>query len=86
MEVVKNRSPRPSLPLYSPELIDEGPRGSILLIAGTGNIRRSNGGPQKPFSWLSEGVRGVFTTDTEAGEMICIPHLHILGATPMSSW
>src|SRR5215211_6137156 len=24
--------------------------------------------PQKAFSWLSEGVRGMFTTNTEAGE------------------
>jgi hypothetical protein len=48
-------------------------------------IRRGSGGPQKPFSWLSEGVRGVFTIITEADEKTCIPHLHILGAT-MSSW
>jgi hypothetical protein len=47
-------------------------------------IRRGSGGPQKPFSWLSEGVRAVFTINTETGEMTCIPHLPILGATPMS--
>jgi hypothetical protein len=47
-------------------------------------IRRGSGGPQKPFSWLSEGVRAVFTINTEAGEMTCVP-LHIPG-TPMSLW
>jgi hypothetical protein len=39
-------------------------------------------GPQKPFSWLSEGVRGAFTINTEAGEIACIPHLYILDAPP----
>jgi hypothetical protein len=48
--------------------------------------QKGSGGPQKPFSWLSEGVRGVFTINTEAGEQACIPHFHILCATPMSSW
>jgi hypothetical protein len=43
-------------------------------------MRRGRGGSQKAFSSLSEGVRGVFTINTEAGEMPCIPHLHILGA------
>jgi hypothetical protein len=43
-----------------------------------------SGGPQKPFSWLSEGIRGVFTIITEAGEKPCIPHLHILGAPSWS--
>jgi hypothetical protein len=28
----------------------------------------------------------MFTINTEAGEETCIPHFHILGATPMSSW
>src|SRR5919112_6807312 len=40
---------------YSPKLVDEGPRGSILLIPSTLSplfIRRASGGPQKPFSWL----------------------------------
>jgi hypothetical protein len=31
-------------------------------------IRRGSGGPQKAFSSLSEGVRGVFTIYTEVGE------------------
>jgi hypothetical protein len=48
-------------------------------------IRRGSGGPQKAFSSLSEGVRGVFTINTEAGEMTCIPRLPILRATTMSS-
>ena len=38
-------------------------------------IRRGSGGPQKPFSWLSEGARGVFTINTEAGEQTLFPHL-----------
>jgi hypothetical protein len=28
----------------------------------------------------------MFTIHTEAGEMACVPHLHILQATTMSSW
>jgi len=40
-------------------------------------IRRGSGGPQKPFSWLSEGVRDRFTTDTENGEIACLLHLKI---------
>jgi hypothetical protein len=44
-----------------------------------------SGGPQKPSSWLSEGVRCIFTICTETGEETCIPHLHILGTT-MCSW
>ena len=28
----------------------------------------------------------MFTINTEAGEETCVPYLHILGATPMSSW
>jgi len=49
-------------------------------------IRRSSGGPQKAFSSLSEGIRGVFTINTEDSEKPCVPRLHILGATPMSLW
>jgi hypothetical protein len=48
--------------------------------------QKGSGGPQKPFSWLSEGVRGVFTINTEVGEETCVPYLHIFGATPLSSW
>jgi hypothetical protein len=47
--------------------------------------RRRSGGPQKPFSSLSEGVRGIFTVSTEPGEIACVLHILILGTT-MSSW
>jgi hypothetical protein len=30
--------------------------------------QKGSGGPQKPFSWLSEGVRHVFTIHTETSE------------------
>jgi hypothetical protein len=43
----------------------------MLLIPSTlspSYIRRGSEGPQKPSSWLSEGVRGVFTIYTETGE------------------
>ena len=46
----------------------------------TNIYQKGSGGPQKPFSWLSEGDRGVFTINTEAGEKTCIPNLHLLGA------
>jgi hypothetical protein len=39
------------------------------------SIRRGSGGPQKPFSSLSEGLRGMFTIDTEDGEIACVLHL-----------
>jgi hypothetical protein len=42
--------------------------------------QKGSGGPQKPFSWLSEGVRCIFTINTETDEKTCIPRLHILGA------
>jgi hypothetical protein len=38
------------------------------------SIRRGDGGPQKPFSSFSEGVRGVFTISTESSERACVPH------------
>ena len=41
-------------------------------------------GPQKPFSWLSQGIRAVLTINTELGEMTCFP-LHIPGTT-MCLW
>jgi hypothetical protein len=47
---------------------------------------KGSGGPQKAFSSLSEGLRGIFTINTEAGERTYVPHLLILGATTMSSW
>jgi hypothetical protein len=36
--------------------------------------QKGSGGPQKPFSWLSEGVKEAFTINTEAGEQTLIPH------------
>jgi hypothetical protein len=34
-------------------------------------IRSGSGGPQELFSWLSEGVGGVFTVSTESSERTC---------------
>jgi hypothetical protein len=45
-----------------------------------------HGGPQNASSSLWEGVRSVFTINTETGDKTCIPYLHILQATTMSSW
>jgi hypothetical protein len=39
--------------------------------------QKGSGGPQKPFSWLSEGVTGVFTINTETGEIVCVLHLKV---------
>jgi hypothetical protein len=49
-------------------------------------IRRGSGGPQKLTSWLSEGVRGVFTINTEVGEMTRVLHLHILVPPCARGW
>jgi integrase len=46
--------------------------------------QKGSGGPQKPFSRLSEGVRGVFTINTEAGEIACVLHLKIPNEAPIS--
>ena len=49
-------------------------------------MRRGDGVPHKPFSWLSEGVRGMFTTNTEAGEKLVSPstssghHVHVVAS------
>jgi hypothetical protein len=56
-----------------------------LRLSWSTYIRRGGEGSQKPFSSLSEGVRRVFTISTDSSEMTCTP-LHILQATPMSSW
>jgi hypothetical protein len=40
-------------------------------------IRRGSGGPHKPFSSLSEGVRAVFIVSTESSEIACVLHLKI---------
>jgi hypothetical protein len=59
-------------------------RGATIPCDSSGvpTLLVCSGGLQKPFSWLSEGVKGIFTTDTEAGEETCISHFHILGAIP----
>jgi len=62
---------------------DEGRQSPVRFLEHL-PIRRGSGGPQKPFPWLSEGLRAVLTINTEAGEMTCIPHLRILSAS-MSS-
>ena len=46
--------------------------------------KRGSGGPQKPSSWLSEGVRDAFTINTEVGEETLYPPPPHLGATPLS--
>ena len=38
--------------------------------------QKGGGVPQKPFSWLSKGIRGVFTINTEIGEITYIPPPH----------
>ena len=45
---------------------------------------KGSGGPQKPFSWLSDGARGVFTINTEAGEQTLFPHPH--PRCPLMCW
>jgi hypothetical protein len=77
-------SSRTSLPARIEIVVPPGHEEPALLNTPS-SIRRGSGGPQKPFSWLSEDVRGAFTINTEAGEETSIPHLHILGAT-MCSW
>jgi hypothetical protein len=62
------------------KMVEDGARDSPVRVLEYRSTRRGSGGPQKPFSWLSEGVRGVFTINTEAGEKACVPHLLILGA------
>ncbi len=64
---------------------DEARQSPVKFLEYPYYIRRGSGGPQKPFSWLSEDVRDVFTINTEAGELTLVPHLHILGTT-MCSW
>jgi hypothetical protein len=63
---------------------DEALESPVTFLEYPRPIRRGSGGPHKPFSSLSEGLRGIFTINTEAGEMTCVP-LHIPGTT-MSSW
>jgi hypothetical protein len=49
----------------------------VTLLEYPHTPSKGGGGPQKPFSWLSEGVGAVFTTNTEAGEIACVLHLKI---------
>jgi hypothetical protein len=49
-----------------------------LRFSGVPAIRRGSGGPQKLFSWLSEGVEAVFTINTEVGEETSDLYLHQL--------
>jgi hypothetical protein len=62
-----------------PGLEDGQRRGATIPCEGPGasHIRKGNGGPQKPFSSLSEEVRGGFTIDTETDETACVLHLKI---------
>ena len=56
--------------------LEAGQRWGVRIpceVSGVPPIRRGSGGPQKPFSSLSEGLRGIFTIITEAGEMTCVP-------------
>jgi hypothetical protein len=66
--------------------VEDEARQSLVRVLEYLLIRGGSGGPQKPFSWLSEGARDAFTINTEAGEGTCVLHLHILRATTMSSW
>jgi hypothetical protein len=63
-----------------PGLEDDQRRGTRIPceVPGVPPItRRGSGGPQKPFSWLSEGDRRLFTINTETGETACVLHLMI---------
>ena len=60
-------------------------RGPLFAPCTLKGDRCPHGGPQNATSSLSEGVREVFTIDTELGEETRVPHLHILRAA-MSSW
>jgi hypothetical protein len=51
---------------------DEARESPVRFLGYGAPIRKGNGGPQKPSSWLSEGVRDVFTINTESSEMACV--------------
>jgi hypothetical protein len=65
-------------------MVEDEPREPPVTLLKYPPLLMGSGGSQKPFSSLSEGLRGIFTIITEAGEMTCVP-LHIPGTT-MSSW
>jgi hypothetical protein len=58
-------------------MVKDEARESPVTLQEYPGIRRGSVGPQKPFSSLSEEVRGVFTINTEAGEIACVLHLKI---------
>jgi hypothetical protein len=58
-------------------------RESPVRVLGP-SYQKGSRGSQKPSSWLSEGLREIFTIITEAGEMTCLP-LHI-PETTMCLW
>ena len=62
-----------------PRLEDGQRRGTRIpsKVSGIPIYQKGSGGTQKPFSWLSEGVSGIFTIHTEAGEIACVLHLKI---------
>ena len=66
-------------------MVKDEARESPVRFLESPPIRRGSGGPQKPFSWLSEGVRDRFTINTEAGEMTCVLHLKIFNVPTCSS-
>ena len=49
-------------------MVKDEARESPVRFLETTRTRSGSEGSQKPFSWLSEGARGVFTINTEAGE------------------
>ena len=67
---------------YSPKLVDEGPRGSILLIPSTHSTPPLEA-VAKALRSHSRGCVGVvFTINTKTGETTCVLHLHIPGTNP----
>jgi hypothetical protein len=57
--------------------VEDGAREPPVTLLEYLPIRRGSGGPQKPSSWLSEDVKGVFTVSTESSEIACVLHLKI---------
>jgi hypothetical protein len=52
---------------------DEARQSPVTLLEFLTPLLIGSEDPQKPSSSLSEGLRGMFTIITEAGEMTCIP-------------
>jgi hypothetical protein len=51
-------------------------------VPGVHIYQKGSGGRQKPFSWLSEGVGGIFTINTEAGEIAYVLHTSTSSVRP----